>query len=275
MKTFLSYAALVVWIVIMLLITPSLLCAATYNDIHGITIEGETLTNDVGPCLRITNASDIVIRDMTIGPCAGNGIELENVSRITIADSYIIDAAGLIYALNSERITVKNNRLINPRGPLPRGQAVQLNRTHHSVIKHNIINCNACGMEDAINAFKSSYNNIEHNSITGGSAPTGCGILIGDHGGNGNTVQHNVLRDSGSCGIGVAGGEHNIVEHNDVRSARHDFSNIGIYVWANNNPIACAHNSVNNNTVDWTHANGHSNPIWTSTSCSNTQRLNN
>jgi len=55
----------------------------------GKVIQNLKITSTTGDCLTITNSSLITVKNVEIGPCAGNGINITGGSAIRVYDSYI------------------------------------------------------------------------------------------------------------------------------------------------------------------------------------------
>jgi hypothetical protein len=275
---------------LLLLLPPSLAFAQERDD----AARPRVLTNRNGPCLSIKEMVDVTIENMRIGPCGGHGIDIFGSRRVTVRNVSIEHTGGSgIFVLRSENVTVENNviednitnvsaqdsqgvtvrcnRLRNPRGPIPRGQFVQFDKVYGP---GNVISCNA-GVnepgrgipEDAISIYKSSGTAespilIERNSITGGGpSPSGGGIMLGDAGGSYLMARDNIIEDPGQYGIGVAG-EHDIeVSGNVVVARRQPFTNVGISVWRQD-PPECRNIRVKDNLVSWISGRGFPNPWW-------------
>lgn len=251
---------------IMLVSTADASTHTVYNE-QDVVLENITLSSDTGACLHVRNAQTVVIKNASIGPCAGVGVHIEFSDNVQIIDSYIRDASGLVYALQSTNVLVTENLLVNPQGPLPRGQAVQFNRSNGQIVKNSVI-CDPalCNAEDLVNLFRSSDTVVSHNKFVGGTSHSGCGVLVGDYGGNGNIVANNTFKNTGSCGIGVAGGHRNIVMDNTVCGTSREISNIGVYVWAQGG-VQCSDTIVTGNKINWLNARGNKNDLWTSENC--------
>jgi O-antigen ligase len=275
-------------------LTPLLLSSAAFAQEQDDAARPHVLTNRNGPCLSIKDVADVTIENMRIGPCGGHGIDIfgsrriivRNVSiertggsgifvlrseNVTVENNVIEDNITSVSAQDSQGVTVRCNRLRNPRGPIPRGQFVQFDKVYGP---GNVISCNA-GVnepgrgvpEDAISIYKSSGTAespilIERNSITGGGpSPSGGGILLGDAGGSYLIARDNILENPGQYGIGVAG-EHDIeVSGNIVVARRQPFTNVGISVWRQD-PPECRNIVVKNNLVSWISGRGFPNPWW-------------
>jgi Right handed beta helix region len=206
-------------------------------------------------CIVIKNSTDITIQNSEIGPCGGEGININGGGKIKIFDNYIhpetlspgccdhndgvllqntsnVIIQGNVIAYSESNVeatqavsglTVVGNFLLNPRGPFPRGQNVQAWNAQNVVVKNNyaLSSHNTSkylypdDQEDSINFGIGSGFVAMGNYITGGQSPTGCG-LIADDGANGATFTGNRLVDTGECGIGIASGTKQIVAHNKI-----------------------------------------------------------
>lgn len=260
---------------------------------------GSKLTNDKGSCLVLHGLKEAVVEDLTIGPCAGNGIELidshnvtvRNVriadtaqsgiyvlgsSSISISESRISNTISGIYAVDSTVIDVSCNTIENPRGPIPRGQFVQFDKVTGA---DNKIACNMGHNEpgrgqpeDAISIYKSTGTpqspiTVSSNLLVGGGpSESGGGIMLGDDGGSYLVAEDNVLVDPGQYGIGVASGDNISIRRNTIYGAKQAFTNVGIYTW-NQYPHACHSITVEGNAVRWTSKSGDPNPYWNGENC--------
>jgi regulation of enolase protein 1 (concanavalin A-like superfamily) len=59
------------------------------NGQNGTTIENLVITNPNGPCVTLTNSSNITIHNSEIGPCGAQGIVTNGGNNVKILDSYI------------------------------------------------------------------------------------------------------------------------------------------------------------------------------------------
>lgn len=234
----------------------------------------------VGPCagagILVTNSSNVTIRNVTITDTVGPGVEIRDSRSITVTNSKITRTSTSVYAISSTAIQVVENKLSEVQGPMPRGQFVQFNKVYgrDNRIADNIAE-NTIGHsfpEDAISLFMSSGDEnspilIEDNAIRGGGPSlSGGGIMVGDYGGNNIIVRHNTLSNPGQYGIGISGGRNILVEYNHVAARQQPFTNVGIYVWAQNG-APCANITVRKNKVRWINSAGRSNPWWDAKNC--------
>src|ERR1700729_2799222 len=125
---------------------------------HHRVLTGLRISSSRGDCLRIWDSSDITVEASEIGPCGGNGVSIRGGSDIRVYDSYIhpetlssgccdrndgvlvqqatsVTIRGNVIAYGESNVEVleratgvaiAGNFLLNPRGPFPRGQNVQV-----------------------------------------------------------------------------------------------------------------------------------------------------
>jgi len=208
-----------------------------------------------GDCVEVIDSSDITIEASELGPCGGNGINVESSSAIRIYDSYIhpqtlskgccdhndgvlfqnvsgAKVQGNVIAYGESNVEaprkthdvwVVGNFLLNPRGPYPRGQNVQAWIAHDVIVRDNYTLSSPNtrrylypdDQEDSINFGLGSNFVAQGNYVTGGHSRSGCGLLA-DDGANDVSLIGNRVVDSGQCGIGIASGTDQDVERNQV-----------------------------------------------------------
>lgn len=265
-----------------------------------VSQSGTTVADPKGSCLSFNGLTDAIIENVVIGPCGEHGIELIDSKRVLIrnvtikgtvgsgvfvmgsqdidvVDSQISDTITGVYAERSSAIRVSCNTIVNPRGPIPRGQFVQFNRVEgaNSNVRCNIgRNEPAEGRvpEDGINLYKSTGTPqspiiVEYNLLTGGGpSESGGGIMLGDSGGEFQIARNNTLVDPGQYGIAISSGNDIEVLNNKVFGRKQAFTNVGIYVW-NQYPPACHSHTVSGNQVKWISKVGRANGWWNGRNC--------
>lgn len=276
----------------------------------GQIIRGVKITSTSGPCITVNNVADVWIDNVELGPCAGNGVKItgsgatgirvtnsvihtertgdsgvgvwiQDASDVLVQGNQLLYNGSGVYAINASSIRVIGNYGLNPRGPFPRGQHVQFNNVQGGEITDNFGEAKTTGVlfqpdiEDTLNIYKSSDILVARNYMLGpapGQNPgaTGCGVIIGDSGGDRNIVEDNTLIKTGQCGVGVAGGKDSIVRRNKILDP--NFSggsgNVGIYVANYSSPLACSGHTVAENIVSNKLPSGAYNDIWFSSSSS-------
>jgi parallel beta-helix repeat protein len=274
-----------------------------------VVIDGRTISSS-GHCVVVRNSQNVTIRNSTIGPCHGRGISVQDSSGVTIAGNTIqpefkpatcCDSGSGVYALRTQALTidantiaysetnvelqsvtgarVTNNVLINPLGPFPRGQQVQVTVQSPSPPSRDVViegNRMIAGtgtsyrfpenQEDAVNLYVTENVTVRDNYIEGGHSKSGCGILA-DYASNGSRIVANRVFNSGNCGIGVASGHNQLVDGNQVLLTREiaGGGNVAIYVWRQSG--TCGAVTVSNNVATFRRADGSHNPYWNGGGC--------
>ena len=269
----------------------------------GQVIENVHITTSSGPCVVLTNVSNVTIRNSEIGPCGspGNenshGIVTIGASNVTIRSNVIHDVSTGAYITDSSHpLVFEKNYVYNIRGPFPRGQMIQTNGlkggSGSSRITCNVsdalpgqrygVSHDQHNVEDHVNLYEtlgssSARVEIAYNRIRGGhpTSNSGSGIMAGDgQVGSGWIWAHNnVITNVRNVGMAIAGGSNITVENNRIyQNAAVIPINVGLYT-NNYSASSCSNAALLNNRV-WTSNN---NPMWNSGSCATTvsgQNLN-
>lgn len=185
-----------------------------------------------------------------------------------------------IYVVNSQNVTILDNRYQNITGPfervgLNRANFVQLNNVTGALIDHNKGRCG--DTEDIVSVYSSSNVTVEDNHFEGVSVTTagclrwrsgsGSGIALGDSGNSANNIaRRNTLLNVGQVGVFIAGGKNHKIEDNTVIGQQIPGSNVGAYVWLQGGG-PCGGHSVARNVIRWTNAGGTANPFWNAGNC--------
>lgn len=235
---------------------------ATYKDISNILIENLQFRNRSGNNLVFKNCTNVTIRNCYFGPSSSEAISIEGGNNITIENNLFANNKSGVYALETKGgLIIRNNQFVNAKGPLPRGQYIQLDACNGA---GNIIENNKgeswpgeSNPEDLISLYKSKGTAespiLVRNNIFRGGGPSssGGGIMTGDTDGGHVIVENNILVDPGQYGIAAAGGNDIIIRHNRVFGRSQHFTNVGIYVWAQAD-APCLDIEISNNHINFT-----------------------
>ena len=96
------------------------------------------------------------------------------------------DGSSDIRLLESPGATMSNIEGYNFRGPFPRGQFVQFDKSHNSVLTSFYVYSDPAGshVEDKVSVYNSENVKISRGLIDGNNSPSGVGIMReGDSGG--------------------------------------------------------------------------------------------
>lgn len=268
-----------------------------------VIYSGLRISTTSGDCLDVIDSTNVTIENADIGPCGtdrstapSNGVHITGGSGIDVYDSYVhvenlasgccdthdgilIDGGsssdtiqGNVIAYgetnirgqdNARDLIIKGNFLMNPRGPFPRGQNIQMDTTSGVSADGNFAySCTLDGssgvqcpsgylfsenQEDSLNFYNSVSFTAENNYVMGGHSPSGCGLIM-DDGADSGVFQGNILYDTGQCGIGVANGTNQSVTANKVLNLTPvpGAGNTAIYIW-NQYGSACGPVLLNGN----------------------------
>ncbi len=202
---------------------------------------------------------------------------MQHSAGVTIRGNVIAYGESNVEALeNATDLTVVGNFLLNPRGPFPRGQNVQvwgatgvLTRDNYTLSSRNTKRfLYPDDQEDSINFGEGSNFVAEGNYVTGGQSPSGCGLLADDGADEVRLVANRVV-DSGECGIGVASGTDQVVEANRVinRNPVRGGGNTAIYVWNQYKRVPCGPVTVSNNVATEVRRGGVQSGFWNAGGC--------
>jgi parallel beta-helix repeat protein len=275
---------------------------------NGTIIENLKITSTTGDCVTITGSTNITIRNSEIGPCKGNAVIIRQTNGVKVFDSYIhpeavitrccdtgegvlayqssnIQIQGNVIAYGESNIVITGsgtanvigNFLLNPRNFISRGQNVLVGGSNQVLIDSNYTLSSSdktkytylANQEDSINIEDSTGVTVSNNYLTGGSSPSGCGILA-EAGASQVRITNNIIVDTGQCGIGIADGTNNVVDGNRVIDSTPvpGAGNTALYVWRGDpNSGPCSNISFTNNIASQLKPNGVESGYWNGGGC--------
>jgi hypothetical protein len=180
-------------------------------------------------------------------------------------------------------MNIVGNYLMNPRGPYPRGQNIQVDTTTGVTATSNFAySCTLDGssgvqcpagylysenQEDSVNFYNSTLFSAINNYVMGGHSSSGCGLIM-DYAANSGTFTGNVVNDTGQCGIGVANGTSQTVDGNDVLITNpvSGGGDTAIYIW-NQYSDPCGGVLLNGNEATEIQTDGSASGYWSGGGC--------
>ncbi len=183
-------------------------------DSDGQVIEHLRITSSSGPAVRVDGFSGVVIRNCEIHHSGGHGIVFAGADDIRIENvSVLHDGAPAqgqnpsenlnnIEGYGSSGVVINRVRLEKGssgiyliecsgahlsfveghdfRGPFPRGQVVQFNRSHDAVLEDFSSECPASTSwtEDNVSVFQSSNVTVRRGLVDGNNSPSGVGVMF-------------------------------------------------------------------------------------------------
>jgi hypothetical protein len=234
-----------------------------------------------------------------------DGILVKGGSYDTIQGNVVAYSESNIEVFGSN-ISITGNFLLNPQGAFPRGQQIQTGAGTNITIKDNFLVSTrdptlgpAIGTfnmapilmsqgsrgnppEDSINIYTTQHVDIENNYVTGGldatipgsggaQSSSGCGILGADsdkvQGANDEVIKHNIVVNTGQCGIGIATGVNQAVIGNKVLNLNPNTGgDTAIYIWKQYKP-PCGPVLLNGNVAYELKSGGGASGYWNGGGC--------
>ena len=183
---------------------------------NGQIIENLYIKSNGTPAISIDGFSDVVIRNVRIEHANAPGISFDNAHRLKIQNVSVLYSAaparGALPGDGDEYVNIEGDgsndvqisnvrvekgasgiRFLNSlrprismaeghdfRGPFPRGQFVQLDKSHDGIIEDFYTNnpSDTAWTEDNINIFNSSNAIIRRGVIDGNNSPSGIGVIF-------------------------------------------------------------------------------------------------
>jgi hypothetical protein len=181
---------------------------------NGQVIENRRITSTSGAAIQINGFSNVIIRDVEIQHSGGPGINFSGAQSLTIENVSVeytaapavgpnpSSAHNNIQGVNSPFLRVNNVRLkkgssgiylrsspnahishvegYDFRGPFPRGQLVQLDKSDNSILEDfSVVNPLATSWtEDNVSVYNSVNCTVRRGLIDGNNSPSGVGVMI-------------------------------------------------------------------------------------------------
>jgi hypothetical protein len=210
----------------------------------GQVIEGVRISNTNGPCIVIpSGATNVVVRDSDIGPCAGDASIVVQANGATLENNFVHEGRRGILVVRANNVSVLNNKVHGPfagnscgtNNPSHCSSAIQLDNVNNSIVQGNQVRGNNFG-SDAVSVYESSSIRLVGNDIDVNIAwMHAAGFTMGDstsgNPGRDNYVAGNVVRQTGGVPAGVFGSNGNtILEKNCLTGGIQAFNYSGTFV---------------------------------------------
>ena len=124
-----------------------------------------------------------------------------STKRLIVDTVRLSGASSGIYLLSCPGALLANVQGKNFRGPFPRGQCVQFDKSAQSRLEHfscvNDIGSNSSFTEDNISIFQSDNVSVIHGLIDGNNSPSGDGVMVESGGSTvtGQTISRGLIED--------------------------------------------------------------------------------
>lgn len=119
------------------------------------------------------------------------GIQALDAQNLTITNATIHDASTGIYLLNSPGTTLQGIEGYDMRGPMPRGQLVQFDKSGDSTLTDFYVlnDPDVAWTEDNVSVYQSPNVTIQNGVIDGNNSPSGVGVMF-EEGSTGGLASH-------------------------------------------------------------------------------------
>ncbi|MBN8610705.1 MAG: right-handed parallel beta-helix repeat-containing protein [Deltaproteobacteria bacterium] len=219
-------------------------------DTDDAVIERLDVTSDGGPAIRV-NADRVTIRDVRIRHRGGVGIfiagaddvvvervDIENVgvptsgaassadqnnlesngaARLTVRHARLTRGSSGVYLVDSPGSRLEDLEGHDFRGPFPRGQLVQWNRSDDGVLEgFSVVNPASSWPEDNVNVYQSTGIVIRDGLVDGNNSPSGVGVIF-DDGGAGLVEDVDALHMGNGCFSNFVGPAGNVFRRTRCR----------------------------------------------------------
>jgi hypothetical protein len=157
---------------------------------RGVTIRNCRVRHTTGHGIHGTEAQGLVLRDLEIVRVSGQGpndrprgfynnIDLDRCAQASILRVRASGGSSNIYIKESEATHLSRLELHDARGPFPRGQNVQFNRSPRSVLEDfSGENGPSSWTEDNVSVFRSDGCTVRRGLVSYNNSPTGDGVMI-------------------------------------------------------------------------------------------------
>jgi hypothetical protein len=219
---------------------------------NGQIIELLRITSTNGPGISVDGHSGVVIRNVEIRHAGGHGIDIARSDDILIENVSIehtgAPASGQnpnadldnIYCNGSARPTIKNVRLTRGssgiylvecpnsqlsfveghdfRGPFPRGQVVQWDKSDHGTLEDFSVECGATSWtEDNVNMYMSLDMAVRRGLVDGNNSPSGVGVIFDGDTSTGVVEDVDAVHMGNGCFSDYAGADGNVFRRTRCR----------------------------------------------------------
>jgi hypothetical protein len=150
-------------------------CRIRHARGHGVHAAGAA-----GLVLRALEIDHVGAPPSGVGPSQNrNNVNVENSPRTTVTRVKASRGSSNIYAESSEGIRMSFLELHDTRGPAPRGQNVQFNRSPNSILEDfSAENGPTSWTEDNVSVFRSDRCIVRRGLLSYNNSPTGDGVMI-------------------------------------------------------------------------------------------------
>jgi hypothetical protein len=155
-----------------------------------VTVRNVHVTHRGAAGISIEGAADVVLENVVVehaaAPATGPhetsdqiNIEVFDSPRLRVDGARLARGSSGIYILESPRSDLRRIQGEDFRGPFPRGQLVQWDKSSNSVLDgFSVVNTADSWPEDNVNVYQSAAMQIRNGFIDGNNSPSGVGVIF-------------------------------------------------------------------------------------------------
>ena len=192
--------------------------AITVNGHKKVVIRNVEILHKGGPGIHISNSDDIVIENVSIehtgAPTSGknpsdnlNNIQCYQSARPRVTNARLTRGSSGVYLVQCPDSTLKQLEGHDFRGPFPRGQLVQWDKSDNGLLEDfSVINPPSSWPEDNVNVFQSKNVTVRRGMIDGNNSPSGVGVIFDGGPSTGLVEDVDAIRMGNGCFSDYDGG---------------------------------------------------------------------
>jgi PKD repeat protein len=161
------------------------------KNFSNVVIRNVDIVHEGGPGIKCFNAPDLTIQNVSVmhtgtsRPLPSSSeinIACEFSDRLTVTNARLYGGSSGIYVLESSSVHLSFIEGYDFRGPFPRGQLVQFNKSPFCTLEDfSAINENlASWTEDNVSIFQSDNCIVRRGLLDGNNSPSGVGVMFED-----------------------------------------------------------------------------------------------
>lgn len=199
------------------------------NGFKGVTIRNVSIQHGDGPGIDFSNADDLVIDNVSVehtgAPASGpnsssdlNDINGYASARVQIKNARLTRGSSGVYLVNSPTSHLSFIEGHDFRGPFPRGQLVQWDKSNDGILEDfSVVNTSDSWTEDNVNVYKSTGLQIRRGLVDGNNSPSGVGVIFDGDTSTGVVEDVDAVHMGNGCFSNYAGADGNVFRRTRCR----------------------------------------------------------
>lgn len=203
--------------------------AIDVNGFSGVTIRNVSIKHSGGPGIDFSSSDDLLIENVSVehtgAPASGpndssdlNDINGYQSARVHITNARLTRGSSGIYLVESPTSHLSFIEGHDFRGPFPRGQLVQWDKSNDGVLEDfSVVNTSDSWTEDNVNVYKSTGLQIRRGLVDGNNSPSGVGVIFDGDTSTGVVEDVDAVHMGNGCFSNYAGADGNVFRRTRCR----------------------------------------------------------